>query len=158
MVIEFNTYGSVLLKYLQTVFPRRNDFDEEMVLRFKHRHDAKGVKHGIKIKNDNKPIFCQNFKSLFEINRMNITEFETANEISLFGTLPSGKYGAQMGHDDLAMSSIIEKEYFNTTTYADSVEELLDIIEPDIHEYIKLTLTGMRQEQNILDDEIYYSK
>lgn len=155
MVIEFNTYGSVLLKYLQTVFPRRNDFDEEMVLRFKHRHDAKGVKHGIKIKNDNKPIFCQNFKSLFEANRMNITEFETANEISLFGTLPSGKYGAQMGHDDLAMSSIIATEFFNTTAYADSVEELLDIIDPEIHDYMELTLYKDSQEQGDLNFDIY---
>lgn len=155
MVIEFNTYGSVLLKYLQTVFPRRNDFDEEMVLRFKHRHDARGVKHGIKIKNDNKPIFCQNFKSLYEINRMNITEFETANEISLFGTLPSGKYGAQMGHDDLAMSSIIATEYFNTTAYADSVEELLDIIDPEVHDYMEMTLYKDSQEQGDLNFDIY---
>ena len=155
MIIEYNTYGAVLLNYLATVFPRRNDFDEEMVLRFKHRHDSRGLKHGIKVKNDNKPIFCQNFKSLYEINRMNITEFETANEISLFGTLPSGRYGAQMGHDDLAMSSIISTEFFNTTSYADSVEELLDIIDPDIHDHMELTLYKDSQEQGDLNYDIY---
>ena len=155
MIIEYNTYGAVLLNYLASVFPRRNDFDEEMVLRFKHRHDSRGLKHGIKVKNDNKPIFCQNFKSLYEINRMNITEFETANEISLFGTLPSGRYGAQMGHDDLAMSSIISTEFFNTTSYADSVEELLDIIDPDIHDHMELTLYKDSQEQGDLNYDIY---
>ena len=155
MIIEFNTYGAVLLKYLQTVFPRTNDFDEEMILRFKHRHDSKGLKHGIKIKNDNKPIFCQNFKSLYENNKINITEFETTNEISLFGTLPSGNYGAQMGHDDLAMSSIIATEFFNTTAYADSIEEMLDIIDPDIHDFMEMTLFKDNGDQGDLNFDIY---
>lgn len=155
MIVEFNTYGSVLLKYLQTVFPRTNDFDEEMILRFKHRHDSKGLKHGIKIKNDNKPIFCQNFKSLYENNKINITEFETTNEISLFGTLPSGNYGAQMGHDDLAMSSIIATEFFNTTAYADSIEEMLDIIDPELHDLMEYTLFKDNDDQGDLNFDIY---
>ena len=155
MIIEYNTYGAVLLNYLATVFPRTNDFDEEMVLRFKHRHDSKGLKHGIKVKNDNKPIFCQNFKSLYENNRIGVSNTETVTEISLFGTLPNGRYGAQMGHDDLAMSSILATEYFNTTAYADSVEELLDIIEPDIHEFMEYTLYKDNADQGDLNFDIY---
>ena len=74
MLIEFNTYGTILLKYLQTVFPQRNDFDEDMILRFKHRHDSKGVKPGLRLRADNKAVFCQNFKKLIEENRININE------------------------------------------------------------------------------------
>lgn len=155
MIIEYNTYGAVLLNYLKTVFPRTNDFDEEMVLRFKHRHDSRGLKHGIKVKNDNKPIFCQNFKSLYENNRIGVSNTETVTEISLFGTLPNGRYGAQMGHDDLAMSSILATEYFNTTAYADSVEELLDIIDPDIHDFMELTLYKDNADQGDLNFDIY---
>lgn len=155
MIIEYNTYGAVLLNYLATVFPRTNDFDEEMVLRFKHRHDSKGLKYGLKVKNDNKPIFCQNFKSLYENNRIGVSNTETVTEISLFGTLPNGRYGAQMGHDDLAMSSIIATEYFNTTAYADSVEELLDIIDPDIHEFMEHTLYRDNADQGDLNFDIY---
>jgi hypothetical protein len=155
MIIEYNTYGAVLLNYLATVFPRTNDFDEEMVLRFKHRHDSKGLKYGLKVKNDNKPIFCQNFKSLYENDRIGVSNTETVTEISLFGTLPNGRYGAQMGHDDLAMSSIIATEYFNTTAYADSVEELLDIIDPDMHEFMEYTLYKDNADQGDLNFDIY---
>ena len=155
MVIEYNTYGAVLLKYLQTVFPRTNDFDEEMILRFKHRHDSRGLKHGLKVKNDNKPIFCQNFKSLFEYDKISVTEHETCSEISLFGTLPNGSYGSQMGHDDLAMSSILSTEFFNTTQYADTVEEMLDIIDPELHDFMERVLYKDNTEQGDLNYDIY---
>jgi hypothetical protein len=44
------------------LFPQRNEFDEEMVVKFKHRHDAATAKFGLKIKKDNKTLFCQNLK------------------------------------------------------------------------------------------------
>ena len=155
MIIEYNTYGAVLLNYLATVFPRTNDFDQETVLRFKHRHDSRGLKYGIKVKSDNKPIFCQNFKSLFENNRITVNSFETVTEISLFGTMANGSYGAQMGNDDLAMSSIISTEYFNTTSYADTVEELLDVIDPNLHDLMELTLFKDNEDQGDLQYDIY---
>ena len=31
MVIEWNNYGAALIKYLQTIFPQRNEFDEEIM-------------------------------------------------------------------------------------------------------------------------------
>ena len=57
LIIEYNTYGSILLQYLSTVFPGRNEFEDELVLRFKHRHDAKAPKPGIRLKSDNKSEF-----------------------------------------------------------------------------------------------------
>jgi hypothetical protein len=128
MVIEYNTYGSILLKYLGTIFPARNDFEDEMILRFKHRHDSKVIKHGLKLNSANKSVFCQNFKKLVESNRVKINEFETVTEASVFGSLKNGSYGAQLGHDDIIMSCVNGTEFFNTTAYADYVEELLDII------------------------------
>jgi hypothetical protein len=119
LIIEYNTYGSILIKYLQTVFPQRNDFDEEMILRFKHRHDSNNLKPGIKVKSDNKPIFCQNFKKLFSMNRIETREWFTAKEASVFGKLKNGSYGAQMGHDDTIMTAITATEFFGTTDYAD---------------------------------------
>jgi predicted nucleotidyltransferase len=128
MVIEYNTYGSILLKYLSTIFPARNEFEDEMVLRFKHRHDSKVIKHGLKLNSANKAVFCQNFKKLVESNRVQINEFETVTESSVFGSLKNGSYGAQLGHDDIIMSCVNSTEFFNTTAYADYIEELLDII------------------------------
>ncbi len=155
MLIESNTYGTVLLKYLQTVFPQRNDFDEDMILRFKHRHDSRGLKPGIRLRADNKAIFCQNFKKLIESNRININEVTTVNEASLFGTNKSGNYSAQMGHDDLIMSSIIATEFFGTTDYADYIEEMLDVIDEGLHDYMEEILYKDSQSQGDLQYDIY---
>jgi len=131
LVIEFNTYGSVFINELRTVFPRRNNFDDEMIVRFKHRHDARKYNYGLKIKKDNKPILCQAFKRLAEEHRININEAETIKEIQSFGKMPNGSYGGQMGHDDLAMSIVNVTEFLNTVDYADYAEELLDAINED---------------------------
>jgi hypothetical protein len=155
MLIEFNTYGTILLKYLQTVFPQRNDFDEDMILRFKHRHDSKGVKPGLRLRSDNKAVFCQNFKKLIEGNRININEVETVNEASLFGVNKSGNYSAQMGHDDLIMSAIISTEFFGTTDYADFIEEILDVIDEKLHDFMEETLYKDNQSQGDLQYDIY---
>ena len=155
MLIEFNTYGTILLKYLQTVFPQRNDFDEDMILRFKHRHDSKGVKPGLRLRADNKAIFCQNFKKLVEETRININEVETVNEASLFGVNKNGNYSAQMGHDDLIMSSIIATEFFGTTDYADFVEEMLDIIDEGLHDYMEEVLYKDNESSGDLQFDIY---
>lgn len=155
MIIEFNTYGSILMKYLQTVFPQRNEFEDDMVLRFKHRHDSKGLNFGIRLKADNKSVFCQNFKKLIEQNRLFINEVETVNEASLFGTLKNGSYGAQMGHDDTVMTGICATEFFSTTDYADYVEELLDIIDEDLHDYMESVLYRDNDSQGDLQYDIY---
>jgi len=99
-----------------------------MVLRFKHRHDSKVLKPGIKLNSVNKAVFCQNFKKLVEHNRISLNEFETVTEASVFGSVKNGSYGAQLGHDDIIMSAVNSTEFFNTTAYADFVEELLDYI------------------------------
>ena len=133
LILEYNTYGSVLIKYLQTIFPRRNDFDEDMIVRFKHRHDAKALKPGIKVKSDNKAVMCQNLKKLVEGNRVWFDENITVNEASMFGTLKNGSYGGQHGNDDVIMTCVTLSEFFTTTDYADFVEEALDFIDEDLY-------------------------
>lgn len=155
MIVEYNTYGSVLFQYLKSVFPQRNDFDDEMVVKFRHRHDSRTLKPGIKIKSDNKAIFCQNFAKLYKINRIDLTEESTVTEASLFGTLPNGSYGAQMGNDDTIMTAITATEFFNTTDYADYIEELLDFIDPDLHDTMERVLFKDSTDQGDLQYDIY---
>lgn len=155
MVIEFNTYGSILLQYLSTVFPGRNDFEDEMVLRFKHRHDSKVPKAGLRLKSDNKSIFCQNFKKLIETNRIKINDITTVQEASLFGTVKNGSYAAQMGKDDTIMTCITATEFFGTTDYADYVEELLDVIEPEKHDLMEKILYKDNDIQGDMQYDIY---
>jgi hypothetical protein len=155
MIIEYNTYGSILLQYLSTVFPGRNDFEDEMVLRFKHRHDSRALKPGIRLKSDNKSVFCQNFKKLIEMNRIIVNDIITVQEASLFGTLRNGSYGAQMGNDDTIMTCITGTEFFGTSDYADYVEELLDIIEPEKHLLMERILYKDNDIQGDLQYDIY---
>ena len=155
MIVEYNTYGTVLFQYLKTVFPQKNDFDDEMIVRFKHRHDARTLKPGIKLKSDNKAIFCQNFSKLYGDNRIDITDEETVIEASLFGTLRNGSYGAQMGHDDVIMTAITATEFFNTTDYADFVEEALDFIDLEIHNKMESILFKDNDSEGDLQYDIY---
>ena len=155
LIIEYNTYGSILLQYLSTVFPGRNEFEDELVLRFKHRHDAKAPKPGIRLKSDNKSVFCQNFKKFIEINRVKINDIQTVQEASLFGIVKNGSYGAQMGNDDAIMTCITATEFFTTVDYADYVEELLDIIEPEKHELMEKILYKNNETSGDLQYDIY---
>ena len=155
MIVEYNTYGTVLFNYLRQIFPQRNDFDDEMVVKFKHRHDGRALKPGIKLKSDNKAIFCQNFAKLYKINRLDLTDEVTVTEASLFGTLKNGSYGAQMGNDDVIMTCITATEFFNTTDYADFVEELLDFIEPELHDEMETVLFRDSDQQGDLQYDIY---
>ena len=66
-------FGGELIKRMETVFPQRNEFDEESVVKFKHRVDAKTKSFGLKVKKDNKPIFCQNFKKYITQNKIQIS-------------------------------------------------------------------------------------
>jgi len=136
MVIEWNMFGSELLKRLETVFPQRNNFDEETLVKFKHRVDARTKNFGLKVKRDNKPIFCQNFKKLVSQNRIILSDKQTIKEAGTFGKLPNGSYAGQLGNDDLIMSSINSSEFFTTGDFSEFVEELYDLIDPRLQDVI----------------------
>jgi len=89
------------------------------------------------------------------MNRVKINDIETVQEASLFGVLRNGSYGAQMGHDDIIMTAITATEFFGTTDYADYVEELLDVIEPEKFELMEQVLYKDTDVQGDLQYDIY---
>lgn len=137
MLIEWNTFGSELMKRMETVFPQRNEFDEECIAKFKHRIDARSLSYGLKIKSDNKPILCQNFKKAVIQNRIMVTDADTVEESTTFGKLPNGSYAGQSGNDDMIMSSINASEFLNTVDFTEYVEELFDLVDPEIQTRIE---------------------
>jgi hypothetical protein len=126
-----------------------------MVCRFKHRHDAKNISYGLKVKKDNKVVFCQNFKKYIEQRRMLVTEEDTVKQLETFGKTPSGSYGGQLGNDDLAMSSIIATEFLMTADFSDFVEEILDYIDPKISDRIEEILYRESDGDGDTDFDIY---
>ena len=137
LIIEWNMFGGELIKRMETVFPQRNEFDEESIVKFKHRVDAKTKQFGLKVKKDNKPIFCQNFKKYISQNKISIFDKDTVKESSTFGKLPNGSYAGQLGNDDLIMTCINSSEFFTTLDFSDFVEEIYDEIDPSIQNKIE---------------------
>ena len=137
LIIEWNMFGGELIKRMETVFPQRNEFDEESVVKFKHRVDARTKQFGLKVKKDNKPIFCQNFKKYISQNKISIYDKDTVKESSTFGKLPNGSYAGQLGNDDLIMTCINSSEFFTTLDFSDFVEEIYDDIDPSIQNKIE---------------------
>ena len=133
-------FGSEFIRRLQTIFPQRNEFDEESVVKFKHRNDAKTSKFGLKLKRDNKAIFCQNFKKYLSINKIKIAEENTVYEACTFGKTPSGNYEGQMGNDDLIMTCINVTEFFHTLDFSDFVEEKFDSVDAKFQDEIETIL------------------
>ena len=140
MIIEWNMFGGELIKRLETVFPQRNNFDEESVVKFKHRIDARTKQFGLKVKKDNKPIFCQNFKKYIAQNKIIIKDKQTVYEASTFGKMPNGSYAGQLGHDDLIMTCINSSEFFFTLDFSDFAEEIHDVAEQSIQDKIDAIL------------------
>jgi hypothetical protein len=60
-----------------------------------------------------------------------------------------------MGNDDTIMTAITGTEFFNTTDYADYIEELLDVIDPDVHDAMERILFKDNSEQGDLQFDIY---
>ena len=129
LVIEWNTYGSELVGNLQKVFPKRNNFDEEIIVKFKHRNDAKITKFGLKIKHDNKKLLAQKLRKNITLKRLNITDTTTVDESFKFGKTPSGRYAAMTGHDDLIMTCLNVSEFFNTLDFSDICEEKYEMLD-----------------------------
>ena len=140
LLIEWNTFGAELMKRLETVFPQRNEFDEECVAKFKHRIDARTLSYGLRVKSDNKPILCQKFKKAIVQNRIMLTDPDTITESTTFGLLPNGTYAGQSGHDDLIMTSINASEFLNTIDFTEYVEELFDLIDTGVQDEIEAIL------------------
>ncbi len=137
LLIEWNVFGSELMKRLETVFPQRNDFDEESVTKFKHRIDARTSSYGLKVKSDNKPIFCQNFKKGVAQNRIVLNDKDTVKESSTFGKMANGRYSGQNGNDDLVMTAVNASEFLNTVDFTEYVEELYDFIDEAVQAEIE---------------------
>lgn len=126
-IIEWNIFGGELLRNLMTVFPRENDFDESIILRFRHNINDNKLKPGLRLKGDNKTIYCQNMKSLASKHRIELIDNDTVLEAKTFGKVKNS-FAAQVGHDDLMMSSINATAFFETVEYNDFVEEYYDMI------------------------------
>ena len=155
LVLELNTYGGEFLKTMQTIFPGTNEFDEEIVVKFKHKVDSRVSKMGLKVRADNKPIMAQKFKKYYHVGRFDLTDTLTVEEAVSFGKDKKGRYMGLMGHDDLIMTCINSGEFFTTMDYADFIDEKFELIDDDIRKEINEILDLAESDGDTLNYDIY---
>lgn len=130
LIVEYNTYGSHLLKNLVTLYPASNDFDEEIIVRYYHRTGAKTKNPGLRIQKDSKKLYCEGTKKLISQGRIKIKEKKSIQEAELFSRNENGTYSAQTGNDDIMMTVVNSSSFFDTLDFSEIVEEYYDFIDP----------------------------
>jgi len=139
-VIEYNAFGQEVINNLINLYPTRNDFDEETLVRYHHRVGSKIKKPGIKINKDNKRILTTKVKNYIRTSRVVLKDIDTISEASMFSRNENGTYSAQTGNDDLMMTVVNATSFFDTVDYSETVEELFDYIEGIYKQKIEETL------------------
>ena len=129
MIIEYNTYGSELIKNLVTLYPNSNDFDEETIVRYHHRIGSKIKQPGIRINKDTKILYCEKLKKVISNGQLILSEKKTINEARMFSRNPNGTYSAQTGNDDIMMTSVTASSFFETLDYYEIIEEFFDTLD-----------------------------
>lgn len=155
IVLEWNTLGSDFKKKLETVFPKTNDFDEDLIVKFKHRIDARIKKFGLRLKRDNKTQMCVAFKKLYSQFRVEITEEDSVEELIRFGKMPDGSYKGQLGKDDIAMTCVNVGEFFKTIEFEDLVEEYFDFLDERDQSNLEDLLDAQEDKQDKSNYDIY---
>jgi len=120
VVMESNFKGDAMYEKIST----NPDFYPEIFMHTRHSKVLKVRKPGVKITSENKEMYCRELKKILQQARIVVTELETSKEISAFGINKNGKFEAQTGHDDIAMTLVNLVPYFENETFSAQVEEM----------------------------------
>lgn len=140
-IVEVNFKGDYFISRVLNDPKNMDEIQEDIFVHTKHTKDAKKKKPGVRIKRDNKEIFCTTFKSLEQRSRIAVNEKVTCEELINFQK-NNASYSAEVyHHDDLAMSCInicpymIDFDIDGSPAGEDflyQVEELYDSIDEDV--------------------------
>ena len=128
IVVEYNAFGGEFIRLLQSVFGEKNEFDMSTVLKFQHTLDSKIKKYGLKVKNDNKPIFCMALKQYIANDNIVITEDNNVSEFEVFSKI-GNSWKASRDHDDMAMTAVNVSAVFDHPYFEVMMEEILSLAE-----------------------------
>ncbi len=120
MVLELNFNGSYFIELMQD----NENFYIEMLVYTKHKSDDERLKPGIKLNNQIKRIYCEDFRDVFKSRKIIINHDLTIAEFVTFGVNDAGTYSNERGHDDLAMSCVNLMSFFKSYSLSDAVSEI----------------------------------
>jgi len=122
IVLEINFKGNVVIEKLS----KNRNFYPEIFMHTFHSITSQIFRPGVKIKADNKEMFSRELRNLIRQKRIIITESSTFTELGAFGLNKRGRYEAQTGHDDIAMTLINLVAFFDNEVFFDMIEEIYD--------------------------------
>ena len=120
IVLEMNYNGN----YFVELMSQHEEFFSELFVTTKHKSDDKVFKPGIKLNNQLKRIYCEDFRPTFKSRRIILTHDLTISEFTTFGVNEAGTYSNERGHDDLAMSTVNLMAFFKSNVFPDCVSEI----------------------------------
>jgi hypothetical protein len=120
IVLEMNYNGN----YFVELMSQHEEFFSELFVTTKHKSDDKVFKPGIKLNNQLKRIYCEDFRPTFKSRRIILTHDLTISEFTTFGVNEAGTYSNERGHDDLAMSTVNLMAFFKSNVFPDCISEI----------------------------------
>ena len=136
IVLEINFKGNIIQERLA----KHRDFYPEIVLHTRHSVVNETLKPGVKLQKDNKETYCRELRNLVNNKRMLILENRTFLELASFGLNSQGRYQAQGGHDDIAMTCVNAVTFFESNDFYELVEEMFDEQEDSFRKMVSTKL------------------
>lgn len=144
--LEMNFKGELFVEK----FSKHDEYYEEIFLYTRHNMKTNKVSLGIKIGQHNKIFFCREFRRMILEKRICLNEKTTFDEMNDFGINSRGSYSSQSGHDDAAMTSVNLVPFMSSGTFAELVEDMIDVLDDKIKKsiYSKLQETDAQNDSN----------
>jgi hypothetical protein len=148
IVMEINFKGNVVYEKLS----KNKNFYPEIFMHTFHSITSNVFRPGVKIKTDNKEMFSRELRNLIRLKKIIITEKKTFEELGAFGLNSKGRYEAQTGNDDIAMTLINLVAYFDNDIFYEMVEDIYDN-KPDLYkELIAKKMNEAPQENDTIEN------
>ena len=122
--MEVNFKGNLVFERLS----KNREFYPEIFLFTKHSMSNDTLKLGVKIQKDNKESYARELRNLIQTRKIVVNEHKTFEELSSFGINNAGRYEAQSGNDDTAMTCVNLVPFFDSTDFYEMVEDVYDSV------------------------------
>lgn len=121
IIIEYNNDGKTLISNLKYVFDQKNNYAPYILMKFKHRHDAKDFSYGLRV-STNKRHFVKDYQEKIEDDSIIVTESTCIKEIGTFikhvtayGNVTYKADGTS--NDDTTMTLVFLSQSFNNHSF-----------------------------------------
>jgi hypothetical protein len=160
-VVEINFKGDYFISRVLNDPKYMDDVYEDVFVHTRHTKDSKKKKPGVRIKRDNKNLFCTTFKRLEHMRKVRVYEQRTCEELINFQKTESSYAAESTQHDDIAMTCVnlcpylIEFDIDGQPAGEDfllQVEEMFDGIEDAVKTKIQESIYSTLDTQD--DDDI----